>query len=45
MADVAFTTIDAPRVLALVARVDIQPFQQLLWDYKDPAARQMFKPT
>ena len=44
MYDISLTMSDRARVVALVARVDIEPFQQLFWDYKDVRARKMFRP-
>ena len=44
-ANMALFDIELPlegRALVLVAKVDIEPFQQLFWDYKDQRARDLY---
>ena len=44
LADVELTAIpETPRVVILQARVDIEPFQQLRFDYNDRVAHSLFK--
>ena len=43
MADIVLDQIvTKPRVVVLMARTDIEPLQQLRFDYRDPVARALF---
>ncbi len=43
LAEVVCSQLTNQRIVVLVARRDIEPLEQLLWDYKDEVARRSFQ--
>ena len=43
LAEVVCSQLTNQRIVVLVARRDIEPLEQLLWDYKDDVARKSFQ--
>ncbi len=43
LAEVVCSQLTNQRIVVLVARRDIEPLEQLLWDYKDDVARKFFQ--